>query len=83
MEDYLEIWQAGDRRSGSGIRKLDKNVVVLVEYEIAALVESSRVAGDVWHFLNAATANLIRSHLYQHDPEVDAVSFGAIDEGDL
>jgi hypothetical protein len=53
---------------------------VQVEYEIAALVGSGRVAGRVWHFLNAATANLIQIHLCQWEPEVDVVSFGAIKE---
>jgi hypothetical protein len=81
LADYLEIRQAGDPDQASAI--LDKNVVVQVEHEITALVGSSRVAGDLWHFLNAATANLIRSRLYQHDPEVDAVSVGAINEGVL
>ena len=81
MADYLEIRQAGDPDQAPAI--LDKSVVVQVDYEIAALVGSSRVAGHLWHFLNAITTNLIQSYLYQHDPEVGAVSFGAIDEGDL
>ncbi|WP_433296590.1 hypothetical protein ACQPZQ_16465 [Pseudonocardia sp. CA-142604] len=79
--EYPEIRQADDPDQAS--KKIDKNVVVQVECEIAALVGSSRVAGHVWHFLNAVTAHLIQSFLYQHDPEVDAVSIGAIDEGDL
>jgi hypothetical protein len=33
--------------------------------------------------LTPRTTALIQSRLFQHDPEVDAVSFGAIDEGDL
>jgi hypothetical protein len=81
MADYLRIRQADHLDKAS--TKLDRHVVVQLECEIAALVGSSRVAGDVWHFLNATTANLIQSRLYRHNPDVDAVSFGAIDEGDL
>ena len=81
MEDYLEIRQASDPDQSSA--KLDKNGVAQVEYEITALVGSSRVAGHLWHFLNAAATNLIQSCLYQHDPEVGAVSVDAIDGGDL
>jgi hypothetical protein len=81
LADYLEIRQAGDSDQASA--ELDKNVVVQVEYEIDALVKSSRVAAHLWHFLNVATANLIQSHLCQQESEADVISVGAIEEGDL
>jgi hypothetical protein len=48
------------------LRALD--VVEQRTYEIAALVERSRVAAHLWHFLNATTVNLIEHHLWQDDP---------------
>jgi hypothetical protein len=57
--------------------KIQKNVVQQVEYEITTLVGSSRVAGHVWYFMNAVTANMVQIHLCQQESKVEVVSFGA------
>ena len=75
MADYLEMRQTGDPNHVSA--KFEKNVGEQVEYEITALVGRSRVAGHVWHFMNAMTANLIQIHLCRQESNDDAVAFAA------
>jgi hypothetical protein len=62
--------------------KIEENVGGRVGYEITALVERSRVAGHVWHFMNAVTANLIQIHLCQQESKVDFVPSVRVNEGD-
>ena len=57
--------------------KIEQNVGEQVQYEITALIGRSPVAGHVWDFMNAVTANLIQIHLCQREPKVDVVSFGS------